>query len=320
MVIVRVLLCGSLLMALSGTSKGADAPSVRPLAAFSPDAEDRGWHVVDDAVMGGRSRGALVRDGSVLRFHGRTNTNGGGFSSIRTRALALDLSGFDGVRVRVRGDGRRYTFRLTTDATWRGRPVSYWADFETKAGSWITADVPFDAFRPRFRGRWLDGPALDEARVRSLGVMIYDGRNGAFELRLESIHAYREAPPFLLSDVRWSRRVLVVGAPSAADEHLARQREAVRAVRDGFDERDMLLVVLLEDGESRAGERVLSAQEAAAVRRALRLPTGAFSMRLVGKDGGVKREAGAPVAMSDLFAQIDARPMRRAEMRERSGS
>lgn len=317
-VVVPLLLVGALLMALPGTSAGADAPVARLLADFGPGATDRGWRVVNDDVMGGRSQGALTLDGTALRFRGRTNTDGGGFSSIRTQALALDLSAFEGVELRVRGDGRRYTFRITTDATWRGRPISYWADFDTRAGAWTTAEVPFEDFRPRFRGRWLDGPRLDTSRVRGLGLMIYDGRDGPFELRLESIHAVRTPPPFSLTDHRWSRRILVLGATSADDADLERQLDAVRATASGFAERDMLLVVVLEDGASQAGERVLSAAEASGVRRALGLPQGTFSLRLVGKDGGVKRATDAFVPMGDMFAQIDAMPMRRAEMRERT--
>ena len=65
------------------------------------------WIVVNDNVMGGRSNGGFDIDGGELRFAGSTNTNGGGFSSIRTGRLDLDLASHDGVVLRVRGDGRR---------------------------------------------------------------------------------------------------------------------------------------------------------------------------------------------------------------------
>ena len=160
------------------------------LTDFTPSSPDLGWYVVNDNVMGGRSEGTFEIEEGQLYFAGRTNTNGGGFSSIRTRPLQLDLSEYAGIRLRVKGDGRRYTWRLTTGARWRGRPISYWADFETQDGEWSTVDVPFSSFMPQFRGFELKGPALDTGRITGMGLMIYDKKDGAFELYLDSANAY----------------------------------------------------------------------------------------------------------------------------------
>ena len=160
------------------------------LTDFTPSSPDLGWYVVNDNVMGGRSEGTFQIDAGQLHFTGRTNTNGGGFSSIRADALQLDLSQHEGIRLRVKGDGRRYTWRLATNARWRGRRISYWADFDTRDGEWSTVDIPFSAFVPRFRGYELDGPVLDTARVTGMGLMIYDRQDGPFELHLDSASAY----------------------------------------------------------------------------------------------------------------------------------
>ena len=42
------------------------------------------WRIVNDNVMGGRSRGDFEISEESLSFFGATNTNGGGFSSIRS--------------------------------------------------------------------------------------------------------------------------------------------------------------------------------------------------------------------------------------------
>ena len=163
------------------------------LTDFTSGSPNLGWFVLNDNVMGGRSEGVFeIREGT-LHFSGDTNTNGGGFSSIRTEAMQLDLSDYAGIRLRVKGDGRRYTWRLTTTARWRGRQVSYWADFDTTEGEWIVADVPFASFIPKFRGSRLDGPPLDASRVTGMGLMIYDNKDGPFELFLDSVLAYRAA-------------------------------------------------------------------------------------------------------------------------------
>ena len=170
---------------------GANTDAGLLLTDFARAQTDLGWFVVNDNVMGGRSQGDFTVRRGELYFSGSTNTRGGGFSSIRTGAMQLDLDGYDGIRLRVKGDGRRYTWRLTTNARWWGRQISYWADFETEDGAWSTIDVPFSRFVPQFRGARLDGPALDPAQITGMGLMIYDKLDGPFELRLDSVHAYR---------------------------------------------------------------------------------------------------------------------------------
>lgn len=283
------------------------------LTDFTPTGADLGWYVVNDNVMGGRSLGDFAAETQMLRFSGRTNTDGGGFSSIRTGQLDLDLSAYDGIRVRVKGDGRRYTWRIATDARWRGQPVGYWADFDTRDAAWITVDIPFARFAPKFRGYALDGPALDSRRVLGMGLMIYDKKDGPFELQLDSVHAYKAREPFALSGYRWKKRVLILSAPNGDDTKLRKQLDAVAATRDAFDERDMELVVVLDADGSAAGDRRLIAEEVAAVRTSLGIASTAFQMRLVGKDGSVKYSSGAPDAMSEIYALIDTMPMRRRE-------
>ncbi len=186
------LIFGLLLMTVPGSpTNAADSDSGHGLLLtdFSPDSADLGWYVVNDNVMGGRSEGDFDETTGELYFSGRTNTRGGGFSSIRTQPLRLDLSQHSGIRLRVKGDGRRYTWRLSTTARWRGREISYWADFETVAGEWRTVDVPFSSFVPKFRGYQLDGPTLDTKEITGMGLMIYDNLDGPFELQLASVHA-----------------------------------------------------------------------------------------------------------------------------------
>ncbi|MEJ2258204.1 MAG: CIA30 family protein, partial [Woeseiaceae bacterium] len=176
----RAALLGLFLMPTLGAP--SDTEGTRPesdlITDFSGESPDLGWYVVNDNVMGGRSEGSFELAPGELHFSGRTNTDGGGFSSIRTGPMQLDLSSYAAVRLRVRGDGRRYTWRLTTDARHYGRPVAYWAEFDTTAGTWHTVDVPFTEFVPRFRGSELDGPPLDTSAITGMGLMIYDKRDG----------------------------------------------------------------------------------------------------------------------------------------------
>ena len=181
--ILLVLLCSS----LSASESKVDTLSI---TRFNSDSPDLGWYVQNDNVMGGRSEGGFNISLEELIFSGNTNTNGGGFSSIRTEPLRLNLSGYDGIRVKIKADGRRYTWQLQTDARWRGRQVNYWAEFDTLVDEVSVIHIPFTKFFPQFRGYRLDGPDLDVSQITQLGLYIYDKKDGPFELRLMSVEAY----------------------------------------------------------------------------------------------------------------------------------
>ena len=55
---------------------------------------------------------------------------------------------------------------------------------------WITVDIPFASFVPRFRGYELPGPELDSGDITGMGLMIYDRDDGPFKLQLGSVSAY----------------------------------------------------------------------------------------------------------------------------------
>lgn len=187
--------CGVILLALLCVPLNAsesDKLDTLSLTSFNADSFDFGWYVQNDNVMGGRSEGGFDISSGELIFSGNTNTNGGGFSSIRTQPLKLDLSAYTGIRVKVKADGRRYTWGIKTDARWRGRRVNYWADFDTLAYETNVIDIPFKNFFPQFRGFKLDGPELDASQITEFALYQYDKTDGPFELRLISVEAYKQ--------------------------------------------------------------------------------------------------------------------------------
>ena len=114
---IPVLLLIGLLMTIPNPLLDAaesDTSNELLLTDFTSSSADLGWYVMNDNVMGGRSKGTFEQVAGELTFIGRTNTNGGGFSSIRTRSSQLDVSNHDGIRLRVKGDGRRYTWQFAT--------------------------------------------------------------------------------------------------------------------------------------------------------------------------------------------------------------
>ena len=157
---------------------------------FTEDNPATNWITVNDNVMGGRSEGGFSFKKKRLIFSGITNTNGGGFSSIRTNSSDFNLSDKEGLHIRYKGDGR--TFKL--GARMEGKSVSYRSNFNTGSDSkgWQEARIPFDEMEVSWRGRPLskEEHPLIKSKIRSIEFMIYDKKDGPFKLQVDWIKAY----------------------------------------------------------------------------------------------------------------------------------
>jgi hypothetical protein len=108
-----------------------------------------------------------------------------------------------------------------------------------------------------------------------------------------------------VSALKWERRILLVCARSAEDPALQQQRRIVASWKAGATERDLIIVEIV-------GEKVVGASDRAdALRRRYDLPTDAFAVILIGKDGGTKLRRTEPIPAVTLEGTIDAMPMRR---------
>ena len=157
-----------------------------------PDEAGR-WRAINDAVMGGVSRGQMQVVDGIGVFSGEISLeNNGGFASVRRDPEAFDLSSQAGLMLHVRGDGRRYQLRLLTDQLFDG--AAYRAHFQPAPGEWQRVALPWSAFEAVFRGRRLDdAPRLDPAAIRQLGLMLADRQAGPFRLEITWLEAMNEA-------------------------------------------------------------------------------------------------------------------------------
>jgi uncharacterized protein YbjT (DUF2867 family) len=170
------------------------------------------WGAVDDVVMGGVSESSIRLIDNAVLFSGIVSTaNSGGFASVRTRNFdsPLNLAGYEGIELRVKGDGKRYKFILRAEAKWDG--LAYCYSFDTEKDNWINVRIPFDALIPVFRAKTLkDNPPFDSSHVYALQLMLskfeYDGglnpnfEPGGFALQVETIKAYGDTtkPQFIM--------------------------------------------------------------------------------------------------------------------------
>ena len=154
------------------------------------DLED--WRVVNDGVMGGLSRGEIIMtDSDTAVFQGILSLeNNGGFSSTRTLPRPYNLDGYDGITLRVRGDGNTYQLRLRLDDRFDG--VAYRYSFQTKADEWMTVEIPFSECVPVFRGRELsDVDPVAPAKIQQIGFLVSDKQAGPFRLEVDWIKAHQ---------------------------------------------------------------------------------------------------------------------------------
>lgn len=161
--------------------------NVKHLIDFSKSLEGPEWKSVNDGVMGGLSKGKPEMKDGKMHFTGVLSLeNNGGFSSIRVDK-DYDFSGKTKMLLRVRGDGRTYQLRLSTDARYNDSAISYGTEFSTEKGKWIEVKVTFKSLSPSWRGRNLDGPPLDLSEVEEIGILIGDKKEGPFELEIDWI-------------------------------------------------------------------------------------------------------------------------------------
>jgi len=167
-------------------------PSDKLLLDFSGNDQIPEWFIINDGVMGGVSTSDLkyMSQGSLM-FTGNVSLKyNGGFASFRGNMSDLDLKGYDGIKIRVRGDGKKYSFRIRTNNSFDG--IAYAADFKSKENVWQEINIPFSDFTPRFRGRIiLNAGKLDPAAIKQLGFLISDKQEGPFQLEIDWIKAYQ---------------------------------------------------------------------------------------------------------------------------------
>lgn len=163
-----------------------DRPADHLLFDFDADTDPAAWRVVDDGVMGGRSRGhfAVTEEGHG-RFRGEVSlANDGGFSSVvHALAAPVDVGGARAFRLRVKGDGSTYALRVKSAP---GQRHAHGARFAT-TGAWQTVEVPFAEMTVAFRGRPVDVPNYAGEPVRELRLLIGNGRAERFALLIDWI-------------------------------------------------------------------------------------------------------------------------------------
>ena len=155
------------------------------LVDFSLNKKDGSWQIVDDVVMGGRSNGNFFISKQGLGvFYGRVSLeNNGGFSSLRYRCETLRTEGFTKAVMKLKGDGKKYQFRIKSSQSERH---AYIAVFQT-TGEWQTVEINLADMYPAFRGMKLNLPNYPAKQLEEIAFLIGNKVEEDFRLEIANI-------------------------------------------------------------------------------------------------------------------------------------
>ena len=170
------------------TTERNTSMSDRPFRIDFSAANSIRWYTVNDNVMGGVSQGRYVKtDAGTGQFVGQLSLrNNGGFSSIRAKIENASLTGFDGLEMRLRGDGRIYSL-LAAPANARGT----WQSEFVAPVEWETIRVPFNRMELSVRGwRPASYPQISGDIIQTIGFLVGDKNERPFRLEIDWIQGY----------------------------------------------------------------------------------------------------------------------------------
>ncbi|WP_299530236.1 CIA30 family protein [Ulvibacterium sp.] len=143
------------------------------------------WYILDDAVMGGRSKGEITRtDEGYARFSGKVSlANNGGFSLVRFAIQKTSVNPESTLKITLKGDGSDFQFRVKND---KNEYYSYTSPFSTKR-KWETVEFQLKDLYPTFRGRRLNIPNFNHNSIEEVTFFIGNKVPQKFELLISKI-------------------------------------------------------------------------------------------------------------------------------------
>jgi NADH dehydrogenase [ubiquinone] 1 alpha subcomplex assembly factor 1 len=159
--------------------------NMKEIYNFSNQSNIKEWRIVNDDVMGGISKGSLlVTADGYGKFSGHVSlANNGGFASIQLNTSIELAEEKKFIVLRLKGDGKRYEFRLKGDIL---QSESYVHQFTT-SGEWENIKLEIGEFYPQFRGRKLKIPNFNFENIAQVSFLIANKENENFELLIDWI-------------------------------------------------------------------------------------------------------------------------------------
>ena len=125
------------------------------------------------------------------------------------------------------------------------------------------------------------------------------------------------AEPLDLSQFQWKNRLLFLFAPNRNHPLFEALHKSLVTQKTEAADRDLVVFEILESDLSNMNTNYLDPQAGQKLRDKFDVQRGSFAVIVVGKDGGTKLNRRDPTQLADIFALIDAMPMRQDEMRQK---
>lgn len=146
------------------------------------------WKVVDDIVMGGKSKGSLQLhpDGYGV-FEGDISLeNSGGFSSIQYKFDKIKVKPYNVVSFRIKGIKSSFQVGIKESVE---TEYTYIAEFST-SGNWEVIEIPLKSMYPSYRGEKLDLPNFSHNQIEEITFLIENGKAEKFQLLIDKIELH----------------------------------------------------------------------------------------------------------------------------------
>ncbi len=125
------------------------------------------------------------------------------------------------------------------------------------------------------------------------------------------------AEPLDLSQFQWKNRLLFIFAPNRNHPMFDSLHDSLSAQKAEVADRDLVIFEILESEPSSMNSKPLASEATLSLRKRYKVNQGEFAVLLIGKDGGIKLNRQNETRLEDIFALIDAMPMRREEIRQK---
>ena len=136
-----------------------------------------------------------------------------------------------------------------------------------------------------------------------LGILITSPLIGRTEANLD-----------LMGNYRWKNRILLVFPPTQTNPQLLYQRSWISKNQLGFDDRDLLVLEIVNKSVLLRFRESAVKHNAPVLRSQFSVKKDEFRSMLIGKDGTIKCDRPIPAKPCYLFGLIDSMPMRRQEI------
>jgi len=147
------------------------------------------WKLLSDNVMGGVTKSKIeYTNNSVLLTGNISLDNYGGFSSIKTNYKNIDLSNFNGIKIKFKSANQKFAFTLEDNQNWM--QPNFKREFSPKKdNTWEEVIIYFKDFQEVVIGK----PTGNRMKSKSLenivrmGIMTYEKKEGPFSLEVDYI-------------------------------------------------------------------------------------------------------------------------------------